>query len=239
MQNEFILIEKLSLHTSNTIILKQIDLVVGEGESVAIIGANGSGKTTLLKLLAGILRPTEGKIQIAGLQYTNTEQSCAIKHLIGYAPDTPALYPNDTVNTYLEFIAGIKGIAKTDLGSSIDSCLENLDLLSVRDSRICTLSKGTQQRVNLAQALLHKPKILILDEPTTALDAEQCQIFCQLLKRLQAQNITLVVASHQYNDVIPICSYMLKIQNGTVNKIMLPLTNQEIRETNDQLNYST
>jgi ABC-2 type transport system ATP-binding protein len=230
MQNEFILCEQLSLNLQGKPILSQVNFTVAEGDCVAIIGANGSGKTSLLKLIAGILRPTRGKIHIAGMK---------VNHMIGYAPDTPPLYNNDSVYNYLSFIAQLKGLQAEDLNESINHCLASFELSGIRNTRIGTLSKGTQQRINLAQAILAKPKILILDEPTTALDAKQCENFCLLLKQLKAQKITLIIASHQYTDVIPICDYMLKLQNGLLEKIMAPISNHAIRETDDQLNYST
>jgi ABC-2 type transport system ATP-binding protein len=241
MQENLIVLQQLTMRIASKVILDQLDLTVTAGDSVAIVGSNGSGKTTLVKILGGLLRPTQGIVQIAGLGYSDPKQALQLKHLLGFAPDVPPLYPNDTVATYLHFIASLKHIAKHQIQTRINNCLEIFELTAVRDTRIFTLSKGTQQRINLAQAVLHNPRILLLDEPTNGLDPEQCDHFCTFLKKLQAEKVTLLIASHQYTDVIPICGYMLKIQGGSIQKIMTPLSkpNVLLKETDDNLHYST
>ena len=239
MQEELFYIQSLSVNVNSRLILQHLDLKVIRGESIAIVGNNGCGKTTLLKVMCGLVNPSQGILRIAGMSFANSTQALQLKRLIGYAADTPPLYHNDTVRSYLRFIAELKQIAKHQLTARVNLSLEVLDLTQVSNAPIYTLSKGTQQRVNLAQAILSNPEILVLDEPTTGLDPEHCQSFAQYLIQLQAQNITLIIASHEYTTIVPICDYMLKITNGTVQKIMLPLANKTIRELNDQIYSAT
>lgn len=207
MNNEYISVKQLTVKINSSIILDRVDCRIKKGESVVITGANGSGKTTLLKTICGLIEPKQGTISIDGLSYSNPQNTLQLKSLIGYAPDTPPLYPNDTVINYLKFIAGLKQVANPQ----INKYLEIFNLNEHAKKLIHTLSKGTQQRINLAQALLADPKIVILDEPTNGLDTEQCANFCAHLLKLKQENITLLIASHNFTDILPICDSEIKI----------------------------
>ncbi len=239
MQPEYISLKNLSLKAGTKPVLNTINQNIGNGECVAIIGANGSGKTTLLQALCGILQPNSGLIHIDGHNYQNQRQALKIKQELGYAPDQPPIYPNDTVHSYLKFIAHLKAIPKSLISARIDNSLDIFALGDLKNTLLGTLSKGTQQRVNLAQAIINEPKLLLLDEPTNALDVDQCENLVKFLQELKTRNVTVIIASHHYTEILPICDYMLKLNSGKLEKIYTPLATQEIVQTNDQIHYTT
>lgn len=222
MKNNFLSLKQAKIVFEKQIILQAIDLEIEQGQMVAIVGANGAGKTTLIKMLCGILKPTAGELLIDNNSYSNSQQALAIRKIIGYAPDSPPLYLQDTVHDYLQFIAQLKQIPRKAIPSCIEQSLEIFDLSAQRDAYIYTLSKGMQQRLNLAQATIHSPQLLIMDEPINALDMDQVIRFRQYLQQLKQQSVTIVLASHHYTDLISLCDYMLKIANSSLEKIMLP-----------------
>ncbi len=238
MKTIYISIKQLEFRHARTPILRGITCDIIRGETVAITGANGSGKSTLLKILCGLLKQSAGEILINNLALENTRNSQQLISLIGYAPDTPPLYPTDTIESFLRFIAELKQIPKPIIKDRIEYCLEIFDLIDSRKKAIATLSKGTQQRINLAQAVIHQPQLLLLDEPTNGLDQQQCENFAAYLKKLQQQQITTVIASHHYTEIIKICDYMLKMHNGTMQKIMLPLIEAKVN-IYDQIHYTS
>lgn len=239
MQTIYISIKNLELRLARAPILRGITYDVTKGETVAITGNNGSGKSTLLKVLCGLLKPSAGEVCIANLNYNNLRNSQQLKRFVGYAPDNPPLYPSDSVENYLRFIANLKQVPKHSIKQNLEDCLETFNLTSSRNKIIATLSKGTQQRINLAQAVIHQPQLLILDEPTNALDPQQCESFAAYLRILQQQKVTIIIASHHYTEIVKICDYMLKMHEGTLQKIMLPLTDTKVNNIYDHLNYTS
>lgn len=221
MQNNFIQLTNLTLKVAKNVLLDQINLAIDRGSYVAIIGENGIGKSSLLRLLARILKPTHGTLQV-----------CA-RDEIGYAPDQPPLYSYSTVTSYLQFIREIKGCTTTQLEESIEA----LDLKTVRHRQINTLSKGLQQRLNLAQAIMSQPKLLLLDEPTNGIDQEHVIQICEYLKTLQAKGTTIILASHLYSEFVEKCDYMLKISNKTLSKVFPPLTSKQAEITHDHQHH--
>lgn len=222
MKSNFLSLKQVKIAIEKQIILQAIDLEIAQGDMLAIVGANGAGKTTLIKLLCGILKPTAGEIKIDNNSYSNSQQELVLRKIIGYAPDAPPLYLQDTVHDYLQFIAQLKQVPRKAIPASIEQALEIFDLTAQRDAYIYTLSKGMQQRLNLAQATIHSPQLLIMDEPINALDMDQVIRFRQYLQQLKQQGVTIILASHHYTDLISLCDYMLKVANGTLEKIMLP-----------------
>jgi ABC-2 type transport system ATP-binding protein len=239
MDKQFIIAENLSFTVKRNAILDGVDFAVARGDCVALVGANGCGKTTLLKMLCGLLKPTSGTLTVANLTRRNPQESTMLNNIIGFVPDTPPLYGHDTVYSYLRFKAQLHGIHKIAINPRIDAVLTQFALEQYRNARLCTLSKGTQQRVNLAQAILHEPIILLMDEPSTALDQEQCDALCTFIKQLRLQQITLLIASHDYNEMIPLCDYMLRISAGKIQQLVTPLTATEATHTHDQFDYTT
>ncbi len=206
---------------------------------VAIIGSNGTGKTTLLNIICGLLAPDSGTVLIDGCMFNKPTDAYKLRTMIGFAPDTPPLYPQDTITSYLRFIAELKQIPKNQIQTRIDACLEIFDLKNIAHNYIHTLSKGLQQRVNLAQAIIHEPKILLLDEPTNGLDADQNDAFKEYLHKLQQRNVTIIYASHNYSDLLAISDYMLKVTNGKLEKILLPARIPKDVKVYDHADYTT
>lgn len=223
MNSNFVQLQQISLKIKTKTVLNSIDLSLNAGQIVAIIGANGCGKTTLLKILAGLLPPSSGTLEIAGLKYSDPKTAASLRQMLGFAPDYPPVYPYDTVESYLKFIAHLKNIPKQFVQTCVTRCLEMCDLVALRNSYICTLSKGMQQRVNIAQAVIHSPQLLILDEPTNGLDDNQCTKFVKLLESLRDDKVTTIFASHHYTELTKICDFMLRIDSGKIEKIMPPL----------------
>lgn len=238
MMNNIVQLQQVYFKIKHRTILNNIDCSIGEGQAIAIIGANGSGKSTLLRILSGLLTPTSGKLIISQLGYASATQAIELKQIIGYAPDKPPLYMHDTIENYLQFVARLKKIPNQFVPQCVTRCLKMLDLITLRDQYIYKLSKGMQQRVNLAQALIHNPQLLILDEPTNGLDNDQCENFAALLKKLKAQNVTIIFASHHYSELISICDFMLKLDAGKMEKIMLPLETR-IEDRHELFNHAT
>lgn len=223
MQADFIQLINLTLRVASQTLLDRVYCTIREGEFVAIIGANGVGKSSLLRLLGGLLKPTRGKLLVP----TPNE--------IGYAPDVAPLYPYDTVEGYLRFISVLKHASD----DHFTECLQALDLEAVRNKKIITLSKGTQQRINIAQALINRPKLLLLDEATNGLDDRHCHSCCEYLKFLQKLGTTIIIASHQYSDFVQSCDYMLKMQHETLVKILTPMAHSFSGVLHDQHHHST
>lgn len=239
MQEQIVFVDQLNIKMGSVLILEDLTFSINRAECVAIVGANGSGKTTLIKALCGFIPYSNGILKIADLTYKDTAEAIKLRQLIGYAPDSPPVYMHDTVYSFLQFIGRMRKLSKQQLAQQIDHCLDICNLQQYAHTKIYTLSKGTQQRINLAQAILHAPEILILDEPTNALDMQETTSFCQYLKQLQTTGVTIIVASHLYNDLIPNCSYMLRAQNRTVSKILLPNLNEKSMQYHAQWDYST
>lgn len=216
----FVSLTELHIKLGAKELLAPCSQTIEQGQMVAIIGANGVGKTTLLKIIAGLHKLAQGTLTIDGLSFTNEAQALKLRSLIGYAPDTPPLYAQDTVYSYLRFIAELKRIPNRK--NRLAEIFAIFDLHDIQHQYLHTLSKGMQQRVNLAQAVLHNPQLLLLDEPIDGLDATQTLKFKDYLLQLQQKNVTIIYTSHTYSDLLAISDYMLKIENATLSKILLP-----------------
>lgn len=179
------------------------------GEILGFLGPNGAGKSTTMKMLAGFLEPDAGRIEIYGQDMAHNAMAC--KALIGYLPEGAPSYSDMTVHDFLHFIAQARGL-KPSL-PAVESVLDRLQLGDVREKTIETLSKGFKRRVGLAQAILHDPKILILDEPTDGLDPNQKHQVRELIKNLSADKI-VIVSTHILEEVSAVCNRAMIIANG-------------------------
>ncbi len=182
-----------------------------KGEIVGFLGPNGSGKTTTMRILTGYMPPTSGTAAIAG--YDTLAESIAARERLGYLPETVPLYPEMTIEGYLAFFGRIRRV--DDLWNRIDDVLEAVDLLDRAESTISSLSKGMRQRVGLAQAMIHNPDVLILDEPTIGLDPRQVVEVRQLVKEL-GQRHTILLSTHILSEVEQICDRVIMIINGRI-----------------------
>ncbi|MGC8871164.1 MAG: ABC transporter ATP-binding protein [Brevinematia bacterium] len=162
--------------------LDKVSFEINEGEIVGFLGPNGAGKTTTMRIITCFMEQTSGKVEVFG--YDNLEQQDEIKKIIGYLPEQPPLYSELSVEEYLYFVAEIKGIEKSKVKKRVEEVIELVSLQEKRNFLISHLSKGYKQRVGIAQAIIHEPKLLILDEPTIGLDPIQIIEVRDLIKKL-------------------------------------------------------
>jgi ABC-2 type transport system ATP-binding protein len=189
------------------------------GEILGFLGPNGAGKTTTMRVLTGYMPPTEGKAIVAG--YDVIEQPLEAKRRTGYLPETPPLYPDMIVVDYLSFCARIKGVPRAERVSRVKRAMERTSIMDVTKKHCGKLSKGYRQRVGLAQALLHNPDVLILDEPTAGLDPKQIIETRHLIKELRGEH-TVVLSTHILPEVSQTCQRVVIINNGRIVAVDTP-----------------
>lgn len=211
-----IAIEQLTkTYAGNIQALRGIDLEIGNG-MFGVVGPNGAGKTTLMRILAGLVRPTRGKVLILGSDVATAKGKLAVKTNLGYLPQQFGLYPDLTAIEFMEYIAILKGIS--DRKTRKTQVLECLGLVHLHDSmerRLKTFSGGMKQRVGIAQALLGQPRLLIVDEPTAGLDPEERVYLRNLLADL-AGSRTVILSTHIVEDVNQSCNDLAVIHKGRV-----------------------
>lgn len=193
--------------------IDNISFEIKEGEVVGFLGPNGAGKTTTMKMLTGFMAPTLGQILIDGVDVF--EDPIQAKRVMGYLPETPPLYVDMSVRKYLAYVSALKGVKKQDQASHIEYVLEKLKLEDVKDRMIKNLSKGYRQRVGIAQALVSKPKVLVLDEPTVGLDPTQVAEFRNLINELRGQH-TIILSTHILSEVQATCERVIIINKGRI-----------------------
>jgi ABC-2 type transport system ATP-binding protein len=187
---------------------------IAAGEIVGFLGPNGAGKSTTMKMLTGFLQPTSGTININGFSYAkSTREALKAKKEIGYLPEGAPAYSDMTVYQFLYFIAQIRQIPKSIRKQALANACKQLELEQVLDKKVETLSKGFKRRVGIAQAILHDPKILILDEPTDGLDPNQKHEVRQLIKNLSKDKI-VIVSTHILEEVTAVCNRVIIIAQG-------------------------
>lgn len=198
-----------------TVALEDVSLSIGKGEVVGLLGPNGAGKTTLIRILTGYFEPSGGSITIDGLDVQ--AEPLAPQQLIGYLPEQTPLYPEMLVQEYLEMVADFRQLPTDQRLRLIAEAVWATDLEEFLTRPIAALSKGMRQRVGLAQAILHKPKVLILDEPTSGLDPTQVVHVRELIRRL-AQDTTVLFSTHILSEVEQVCERAVVLLGGRVHK---------------------
>ena len=199
--------------------VNDVSFRVERGEILGFLGPNGAGKTTTMRILTGYMPPTDGKAVVAGFDIF--DQPIEAKQRIGYLPETPPLYPDMKVSEYLDFVAKIKGVSSAERKQRVRHVMDRTRTSDVAD-RLCTkLSKGYKQRVGLAQALIHNPDVLILDEPTAGLDPKQIIETRELIKELAGTH-TVVLSTHILPEVSQTCQRVVIINKGHVVAIDTP-----------------
>jgi len=193
--------------------VKQISVEIGRGEIVGLLGHNGAGKTTLMKMLTGYLEPSAGKISVGGADVVADRQ--AVQRQIGYLPESAPLYPEMLVQEYLRMMADLRGVDRAERDEAVARAIAATGLEKHRISPIRTLSKGFRQRVGLAQAILHQPDVLILDEPTNGLDPAQIQSIRTLILEL-GNNTTVLLSTHILQEVEAVCDRVLVLIDGSL-----------------------
>lgn len=191
--------------------LDNVSLSIGEGEIVGLLGPNGAGKSTMMKILTCFIPPTEGSAEICG--YDIFEHQMEIKRSVGYLSEQNPLYYDMYVREFLLFVAGIHKIERRQRKARVEEVISLTGLEKEANKKIAALSKGYKQRVGLAQALIHDPKVLILDEPTTGLDPNQLVEIRNLIKKI-GQSKTILLSTHIMQEVEAVCSRVIIINNG-------------------------
>jgi ABC-2 type transport system ATP-binding protein len=199
--------------------VRDISFSVARGEIVGFLGPNGAGKTTTLRMLTGYLPPTSGSARIAGFDIFR--ESIQARRKIGYMPENVPLYEDMRVREYLKFRAQLKGLSGADTRRRVGTVIDTCGLQSVRRKMIKTLSKGYRQRVGLADALVHDPELLILDEPTNGLDPNQIRQIRELIRQL-AESHTVLISTHILHEVEMICDRVIIIDNGRIKATDTP-----------------
>ena len=190
-----------------------VSLKVEPGTVFSLLGQNGAGKTTTMKILTGFMPATSGSASIGGFDVL--ENPYEVKKKIGYLPETPPIYPELLVYEYLSFVAELRGVSKPERSKKIDKVIELCHLGDVRRRLIGNLSKGYRQRVGLAQALIHDPEVLILDEPTVGLDPKQVNEARGLIKNLRGEK-TVIYSTHILSEVAATCDRIIVIDRGNI-----------------------
>ncbi|MFB3904253.1 MAG: ATP-binding cassette domain-containing protein [Acidobacteriota bacterium] len=199
--------------------VEDVSFEVQKGEILGFLGPNGAGKTTTMRVLAGFFPPTDGRAVVAG--YDVFEQPLEAKKRVGYMPEQPPLYTEMSVDAYLRFVARIKGLPGENLESRLDEVKELCGLHATGSRLIKHLSKGFKQRVGLAQALIHDPEVLILDEPTVGLDPKQIIEVRELIKRLGGMH-TIILSTHILPEVSMTCQRVVIINKGRIVAVDTP-----------------
>ena len=206
-------VEQLTKSYEKVQALRGVSFQVSRGEIIGLLGPNGAGKTTTMKILTGYLQPNEGTAKVGGFDVV--EDPIAVQRLIGYLPENAPLYHDMTVQDYLQMAAELREIPENQRRSLISEALHNTGIGAYLPRPIEELSKGYRQRVGLAQAIMHRPKVLILDEPTNGLDPTQIVEIRSLIRRL-AENSTVILSTHNLPEVEATCERAIIIMNGEV-----------------------
>lgn len=202
---------------------------IGQGEIVGLLGHNGAGKTTIMKMISGYLEPNEGSIKIDGIDLQLELKSA--QRRIGYLPENLPIYPEMTVAEYLDYVGDLKGLASQEKIDEIKRVIHETDLVDKLLSPISTLSRGYKQRVGVAQAILGKPGLLILDEPTNGLDPTQTEQMRKLIRELSSR-ATVILSTHIMQEVEAICDRALIVRHG---QLAVDASLDELRRSNHLL----
>lgn len=204
-------VERLNRFYGDFCAVKNVSFTIGQGEIVGLLGHNGAGKTSIMKMLTGYLEASAGKIEIDNKDIVS--DSIEIQNLIGYLPESLPVYPEMTVMDYLFYCADMRNIPSAEQASAVKDAIDKTDLHEKALNPIATLSRGFKQRVGVAQALLHKPKLIILDEPTNGLDPHQTQQMRELIVSL-SKTATVILSTHIMQEVEAICNRVLILDRG-------------------------
>ncbi len=225
-------VQNLSKYYGSRAAIQNLNFTIHKGEVVGFLGPNGAGKTTTMKMLTGFMKPSAGKIEIAGFDVT--KNPLEVKKKLGYLPETPPIYMDMTVKNYLNYVADLKAVPKKEKKQNIYATLESLKLADVKDRLIQNLSKGFRQRVGIAQALVSNPEVLVLDEPTVGLDPKQVAEFREIIKKLKGSH-TIILSTHILQEVQASCERVIIINEGQiVAQNTIEALTQAVQKSNTQ-----
>ncbi len=215
-----ITVENLTKRYANSkTAIEGMSFTVERGEILGFLGPNGAGKTTTMRIITGYMPASEGSVRVDGFDVF--EKPLEVRRRIGYLPENPPLYTEMTVTGYLRFVAKIKGVSGSNLGSEVARTMEKANITDVKDRVIAKLSKGYKQRVGIAQALLNDPPVLVLDEPTIGLDPKQIHEVRELIKELAGKH-TMVLSTHILPEVEQTCNRVIIIDKGKIVAVDTP-----------------
>ena len=212
-------VDHLTKSYGKNVAVNDISFKVEKGEILGFLGPNGAGKTTTMRILTGYLPATSGSARIAGFDVF--EKSMEVRRRIGYLPENPPLYPEMNVHAYLEFVARIKGVAGSDIPTRVDRAMEMANLKDRKSELIKRLSRGFKQRVGIAQAIVHNPDVVILDEPTVGLDPKQIIEVRKLIKGLAGEH-TIILSTHILPEASQTCDRVVIINRGKIAAVDTP-----------------
>ena len=205
--------------------LKDLSLSIGYGEVRGLLGQNGSGKSTLLKSLIGLIQPTSGLVRVLGLDVQKFPME--VRRSVGYVPEAPRLYEFLTATEYLDFVADVRGLPFDEKKQRIDRLIQALDLEGKHGDTISGYSQGMKQKVALMGAILHRPKVLLLDEPLNGLDPKAARVVKELIHGLARDGVTTIFSTHILEIAEAICDKLTILQNG---RLLAEGSAQELRE---------
>ncbi len=208
-----ITVKELTRKYAHTTAVNQISFSVAKGQIVGFLGPNGAGKTTTMRMLTCFLPPTSGTATVAGFDVL--DQSLEVRRRIGYLPETPPIYPEMETGEYLRFVGRLKGLRGAELEKRVEYVAGRCAIADVKKKLLGKLSKGYRQRVGLAQAIIHNPDVLILDEPTAGLDPKQINETRDLIKDLAGEH-TIILSTHILPEVEQTCEQVIIINKGRV-----------------------
>ena len=224
-------VRQLSRRYASVSVVHDLTFEVNTGEILGLLGPNGAGKSTTMKMLCGALAPSSGRIDIAGFALMTSPQQA--KAQMGYLPETPPLYPTLTVSEYLIFCAKIRRLPRAKISSAIAHVVELCHLDAVLHRRLGNLSTGFRQRVGIAQAIVHRPQVIVLDEPTNGLDPQQMIEVRNLIRSLREHH-SVVLSSHILSEVAAVCDQVLMLHQGKcvfqgrLTEVQAQFTNQQL-----------
>ena len=204
-------VKELTKKYARTIAVDHVSFEVQKGQIVGFLGPNGAGKTTTMRMLTCFLPPTSGSATVAGFDVL--EQPLEVKKRIGYLPETPPLYPEMETAEYLKFVGRLKGLSASEVNKRVDYVCDRCAIADVKTKLLGKLSKGYRQRVGLAQAIIHNPDVLILDEPTAGLDPKQINETRELIRGLAGDH-TIILSTHILPEVEQTCQQVIIINKG-------------------------
>ena len=220
-------VEHLTRRYGDVVAAADVNFDVGAGEIVGLLGHNGAGKTTVMKILTGFLEPSSGKAIVDGLDVQHYPSQTRSK--LGYLPENLPVYPEMSVVDYLLFAAKLRQVGNQSVEEAVKKAMKETDLVDRAFDTIGTLSRGYRQRVGVAQAILHTPQALILDEPTNGLDPSQTQHMRELIKA-RAETATVILSTHIMQEVSAVCDRVLIMRDGL---LVVDARLEDLQRTND------